>query len=85
MKCLSAASRDIVGSDFQSTVARVIDPASVPGEKYAPKKAQIVAISFMVALVLECLLALLLDRLNNSLNSTQMWSTDLESGAGCPS
>jgi polysaccharide biosynthesis transport protein len=69
-----------VGSDFQSTVARLIDPASVPATAYAPKKAQIVAISFIVALVVAMMLALLLDRLNNTLNSTG----DVEHRLGVP-
>jgi capsular exopolysaccharide synthesis family protein len=56
--------------DMQSTIARVIDPATVPGEAYAPKKTQIVGITAAVALVLSAMLALLLDRLSNTLNST---------------
>lgn len=56
--------------DLQSTVARVVDPAIMPLVPYAPKKAQIVGISTAVALVLAAMLALLLDRLNNTLNST---------------
>ena len=59
-----------VGSDVQSTVARLIDPATVPSEAYAPKKAQIVGVASAVALILSAMLALLLDRLNNTLNST---------------
>ena len=31
--------------DLQSTIARVVDPATVPGDAYAPKKAQIVGIA----------------------------------------
>jgi polysaccharide biosynthesis transport protein len=59
-----------VGSDVQSTIARLIDPATIPNEAYAPKKAQIVGIASALALVLAAMLALLLDRLNNTLNST---------------
>jgi polysaccharide biosynthesis transport protein len=59
-----------VGADVQSTIARLIDPATVPNEAFAPKKVQIVAISTAVALVVAAMLALLLDRLNNTLNST---------------
>jgi polysaccharide biosynthesis transport protein len=59
-----------VGSDVQSTIARLIDPATVPSEAHAPKKAQIVGIASAVALILAAMLALLLDRLNNTLNST---------------
>ena len=56
--------------DLQSTIARVVDPATVPSQPYAPKKGQIVGVAAVVALVLAALLALLLDRLNNTLNST---------------
>jgi capsular exopolysaccharide synthesis family protein len=69
-----------VGSDFQSTVARIIDPATVPGEKYAPKKLQIVVMTFFVALAFGMLLSLMLDRLNNTLNST----ADVEHRLGVP-
>jgi capsular exopolysaccharide synthesis family protein len=56
--------------DLQSTIARVVDPATVPNMPHAPNKKQIVGISAAVALVLAAMLALLLDRLNNTLNST---------------
>lgn len=56
--------------DLQSTIARVVDPATVPSVAYAPKKKQIVGIAAAVALVVFAMLALLLDRLNNTLNST---------------
>lgn len=66
--------------DLQSTVARVVDPATVPSTAYAPKKAQIVAIAAALALVVSAMLALLLDRLTNTLNST----TDVENRLGVP-
>ncbi|QJR15671.1 GumC family protein [Usitatibacter palustris] len=66
--------------DLASTVARVVDPATVPGEAYAPKKAQIVGVATMLALLLAALLALLLDRLNNTVNST----SDVEQRLGVP-
>jgi len=69
-----------VGGVLQTTIARVVDPAVVPAEAYAPKKAQIVGISAAAALVLAAMLALLLDRLNNTLNSTG----DVESRLGVP-
>ena len=56
--------------DLQSTIARVVDPATVPSSAHAPNKRQIVGVSAAVALVLAAMLALLLDRLNNTLNST---------------
>ncbi len=69
-----------IGSDVQSTIARVVDPATVPSEPYSPQKAQAVGIATAVALVLAAMLALLLDRLNNTLNST----SDVENRLGVP-
>jgi len=69
-----------VAGDLQSTIARVVDPAIAPNVAYAPKKGQIIAISAAVALVLAAMLALLLDRLANTLNST----TDVENRLGVP-
>ena len=66
--------------DLQSTVARVIDPANVPGGPFAPNKVQIVAIAAAVTLILAAMFALLLDRLANTLNST----TDVENRLGVP-
>jgi capsular exopolysaccharide synthesis family protein len=69
-----------VGNEVQSTIARLVDPATAPSEAYAPKKAQVVGIASVVALVVSALLALLLDRLNNTLNST----SDVENRLGVP-
>jgi capsular exopolysaccharide synthesis family protein len=69
-----------VGNEVQSTIARVVDPATVPTEPYAPKKSQIVGIASGVALLLSAMLALLLDRLNNTVNST----SDVENRLGVP-
>src|SRR5688572_17454070 len=66
--------------DLQSTVARVVDPATVPSIAYAPKKTQIVGIAAAIALILSAMLALLLDRLTNTLNST----SDVENRLGMP-
>ena len=66
--------------DLQSTVARVIDPATVPSRAFAPNKTQIVAIAAGVTLILAAMLALLLDRLANTLNST----SDVENRLGVP-
>jgi len=59
-----------VSGDLQSTVARVIDPATVQTIPFAPRKGQIVLLAGGLAMVLGVLLALLLERLNNTLNST---------------
>ncbi|MBL8511083.1 MAG: polysaccharide biosynthesis tyrosine autokinase [Betaproteobacteria bacterium] len=69
-----------VAGDLQSTVARVIDPAVVPGSTYAPKKAQIISIAAAVALLVGVMLALLLDRINNTINT----AGEVESRLGLP-
>jgi succinoglycan biosynthesis transport protein ExoP len=66
--------------DLQSTVARVVDPATVPSNPFAPNKQQIVGIAAIVTLILAAMLALLLDRLTNTLNST----SDVENRLGVP-
>ncbi|QJR11692.1 hypothetical protein DSM104443_02774 [Usitatibacter rugosus] len=66
--------------DLQSTIARVVDPATVPNFAFSPRKGQIVGISTVLALVIFAMLALLLDRLNNTLNST----SDVEHRLGVP-
>ena len=66
--------------DLQSTIARVVDPATVPAGPFAPNRTQIVGIATVVTLVVAAMLALLLDRLSNTLNST----TDVENRLGVP-
>ncbi|HET7730534.1 MAG TPA: polysaccharide biosynthesis tyrosine autokinase [Usitatibacter sp.] len=66
--------------DLQSTIARVVDPATVPGSAFAPNRTQIVAISAVLTLVVSAMLALLLDRLSNTINST----SDVENRLGVP-
>jgi capsular exopolysaccharide synthesis family protein len=66
--------------DLQSTIARVIDPAVVPARPYAPNKQQIVAVAAVGTLILAAMLALLLDRLSNTINST----ADVENRLGFP-
>lgn len=66
--------------DLQSTIARVVDHARIPGSPFSPNRDQIVIISALVTLVVGILLALLLDRLTNSLNST----SDVENRLGVP-
>ncbi|HSP79121.1 MAG TPA: GNVR domain-containing protein, partial [Myxococcaceae bacterium] len=65
---------------LETTIARVIDPAIVPSVAHAPNKRQIVMMSAAVALVLAAMLALLLDRLSNTLNS----SSSVELRLGVP-
>lgn len=66
--------------DLQSTVARVVDPATVPSGPFAPNKQQIVSIAAVVTLIVAAMLALLLDRLTNTINST----SDVENRLGVP-
>ncbi len=66
--------------DLQTTIARVVDPATVPSLPFSPIKRQIVLIAAGITLVLGAMLALLLDRLANTLNST----SDVESRLGVP-
>jgi len=66
--------------DLQTTIARVVDPASVPSAPYAPNRSQIVTIAAAATLVIAAMLALLLDRLSNTINST----TDVETRLGMP-
>ena len=66
--------------DLQTTIARVVDPAIVPSGPFAPDKKQIVIIVALVTLVVAALMALLLDRLTNALNST----SDVEGRLGVP-
>src|SRR6185369_6587648 len=56
--------------DLQSTIARVVDPATTPASPFAPDKQQIVLVTAIATLVVAALMALLLDRLTNALNST---------------
>jgi succinoglycan biosynthesis transport protein ExoP len=66
--------------DLQSTIARVIDPATVPTRAYAPDRVQIVGIAAGATLLIATVLALLLDRLTNTLNST----SEVENRLGVP-
>lgn len=64
----------------QTTIARVVDPATPPAGPFAPVKKRIVLIAALVALIVSALLALLLDRISNTLNST----SDVEHRLGLP-
>jgi capsular exopolysaccharide synthesis family protein len=66
--------------DLQSTIGRVIDPATVPSTPFAPDRAQTLLIAVVVTLLVAAMLAVVLDRLSNTLNST----TDVEQRLGVP-
>jgi exopolysaccharide transport family protein len=66
--------------DLQSTIARVVDPSTLPTRPYAPKRTEIVTVAAIGTLILGAMLALLLDRLSNTINST----TEVENRLGIP-
>jgi polysaccharide biosynthesis transport protein len=55
------------GSDLQSAVARVVDPAVVPNVPVRPNKQQIVAVALVLGLLVGCMGALLVERLDNTI------------------
>lgn len=64
----------------QTTVARVVDPATAASSPSAPNKNAIVALTVVLTLLVSALLAILLDRLSNTLNST----AEVENRLGVP-
>ena len=66
--------------DLQSTVARVVDPAIPSAAPYTPKKRQVVLIALVVGLIIGVMLALLLERLDSTVNT----SHDVEIKLGLP-
>lgn len=68
---IKRAKETSVAGDLQSAIARVVDLAVVPDRPVKPKKLQIVAIALVLGLFVAVLAALLIDRLDNTLKSTQ--------------
>ncbi len=64
----------------QGTIARIVDPATLPSGPFAPDKRRIVLMAALITLLVSAMLALLLDRISNTLNST----SDVESRLGLP-
>ena len=60
-----------ITGDLQSTIARVIDHAIVPGSPVKPQKSRIITMWLVIGLVLGVALALLLERLDNAVRSTE--------------
>lgn len=60
-----------VSGDLQSAVARVVDPAVVPTKPVKPQKSQIISIAFVLGLFIGVLVSLLLDRLDNTIKTTE--------------
>ncbi|MBV1776609.1 polysaccharide biosynthesis tyrosine autokinase [Burkholderiaceae bacterium DAT-1] len=67
---MNRAKQTGASDDLQSAVARSVDPARIQGTPIKPQKPQIVAIAALLALLLGASVSLLLDRLDNRLNST---------------
>lgn len=60
-----------VSTDLQSAIARVVDLAVVPTLPVKPQKVQIIAIALVLGLFIGALAALLLDRLDNTIKTTE--------------
>jgi capsular exopolysaccharide synthesis family protein len=60
-----------VAGDLQSTVARVVDPAAVPGGPIKPKKALIIAVALVMGTLVGVMLALLMEALDNTVKNTE--------------
>jgi succinoglycan biosynthesis transport protein ExoP len=65
---------------LEPTIARVVDPALPPGGPFSPNRGRIVSIVVLATLVVAAFLAIVLDRLSNTLNST----ADVETRLGVP-
>lgn len=59
-----------VSSDLQTAIARVVDPAVEPKLPVKPQKTQIIAIALVLGLFIGVLTALLLDRLDNTIKTS---------------
>jgi len=69
-----------VSSELQSAVARVIDPAVVPTSPSGPNRRRIVVIAVFMSLLLGMALAVLIERLDNTVKTSQ----DAEAKLGVP-
>jgi polysaccharide biosynthesis transport protein len=67
-----------VSDVLQNPVARVIDPAMVPGAPSGPDKGRIVLVSVLAALMIAVALALLLERLDNRVKTSHEVEARLE-------
>jgi succinoglycan biosynthesis transport protein ExoP len=68
-------------SEAQSgLVARVVDPAVQPASPYKPRKQQIVGVGFVVGLLLAGVVALMLERVNTTIKSSE----EMEEKLGVP-
>ena len=68
----------VMGGEMQSTIARVVDPAIVPGGPIKPNKPRIISISLVIGAMLGIALALLLEFLDNTVRSGEDVASKLE-------
>lgn len=68
---LQRAKETSISGDLQSPVARIVDPAVVSNVPVKPKKTQIVMIALVLGLLFAAVVSLLLDRLDNTLKTTE--------------
>ncbi len=66
-----------ITGDLQSTVARVIDTAIIPGGPVKPQKTRIITIALVLGLMLSIMLAFLLEYLDNTVRSGEEVATKL--------
>lgn len=67
---MTRAKETNVSGDLQSAVARVVDAGVVADKPVKPKKLQIIGIAFVMGLFVGVLVSLLLDRLDNTIKTT---------------
>lgn len=60
-----------VAGDLQTAIARIVDPAVVPKRPVKPQKLQIIAIAFVLGLFIGVLASLLMDRLDNTIKTSE--------------
>lgn len=67
---MGRAKETTASNDIQAQVARVVDTAS-PGEQIRPKKVQIMAVALVLSLMFGALVALLIEKLDNTLKGQE--------------
>lgn len=67
-----------ISSDLQTPVARIVDMAVVPDRPVKPQKLQIILISFILGVFIATLAALVLERLDNTLKTSEDVETKLK-------
>ncbi len=67
-----------VSGDLQTPIARVVDPAVAPERPVKPKKMMVIAIALVMGFFIGVLVALLRDRLDNTLKTSEDVETKLK-------